>query len=220
MQFFWPLEKIFVTQKFGNKSKAYALGYHFGIDLRAKIGTPVYAARDGRVVISKSVPPYDGYGAHIVIDHGEGFYSLYGHLDQVLIGLGKAVKTGQLIGHSGGSPQYYGAVAGASKIKGKFTKAGFSTAPHLHFEIDKGGIGPRFGIDPQKITSFNPQKPMEEQNLDPNFIPDWAKPAVEKMRKKGFKIENPNTEIKKYELCEMFNKLGLLDSFPDASTQK
>lgn len=210
MKFYWPLKTVFVTQAFGRKSSAYPMGYHMGIDLRAPKNTPVYAAQAGKVVVAKNMPPYDGYGAHVVIDHGEGLYSVYGHLDVVVAKLGARVKLGELIGYSGGNPHDYGALGKSMKVNGKFTKAGNSTAPHLHYEIDQGGIGARFCINPTPLTSFNNNLDMPQE-----IIPDWAGPALAKARKKGFKMPDADQPPTKYELAVYFDKLGLLDKLPD-----
>ncbi len=99
---------------------------HAGIDLAAPLGTPVYAAADGRVAFAGQ--PSLGRSAHwyrmgnlVVIDHGRGFSTLYGHLDQVGARLGAAVRRGQAIGTVGSS--------------------GWSRSPHLHYEIRRAAAG-------------------------------------------------------------------------------
>ena len=91
--------------------------WHSGIDLAAPYGTPVYATLGG--VVQVIVSPF-GYGLHIIIDHGDGLTSLYGHLSAVDVSSGQIVDTGQFIGAVGTS--------------------GNSTGPHLHFEIRRDGI--------------------------------------------------------------------------------
>ncbi|MBV8302253.1 MAG: M23 family metallopeptidase [Candidatus Dormibacteraeota bacterium] len=91
--------------------------WHSGIDLAAPYGTPVHATLGG--VVQVIVSPF-GYGLHIIIDHGNGLTSLYGHLSEVNISTGQLVTTGQVIGAVGTS--------------------GNSTGPHLHFEIRRDGI--------------------------------------------------------------------------------
>ncbi|MDX2301274.1 MAG: peptidoglycan DD-metalloendopeptidase family protein [Microscillaceae bacterium] len=86
--------------------------FHPGIDFAAPYGTPIYATADG--VVSKSL--YEsGYGNHIVIDHGYGYKTLYGHMSEMAVQKGEKVKRGQLIGYVGST--------------------GFSTAPHVHYEV-------------------------------------------------------------------------------------
>ena len=86
--------------------------FHPGIDFAAPYGTPIYATADGEV--SKSV--YEpGYGNHIVINHGFGYKTLYGHMSKMAVRKGEKVKRGQLIGYVGST--------------------GLSTAPHVHYEV-------------------------------------------------------------------------------------
>jgi murein DD-endopeptidase MepM/ murein hydrolase activator NlpD len=88
------------------------LKMHGGIDFSAEIGTAVYATGNGRVqqIIQKA----DGYGKHIVIDHGYNFLSVYAHLSEMNVNVGSEVKRGQIIGRVGNSG---------------------GVAPHLHYEI-------------------------------------------------------------------------------------
>jgi murein DD-endopeptidase MepM/ murein hydrolase activator NlpD len=85
---------------------------HEGIDISAKLGTPVYAAADGVV---KQARRAIGYGNLIVIDHKMGYVTKYGHLHKMLVREGQPVKKGDRIGLVG--------------------KTGTATAPHLHYEI-------------------------------------------------------------------------------------
>lgn len=206
MDFLWPLDVVSISQKFGVKSSAYPLGYHMGIDLRCKRGTPVKAAQTGKVIVSKSSPPFDGYGAHVVLDHGNGFFSIYGHLDVVSVKVGDKIEMGATVGLSGGNPRDYGAKGGAKTVNGKLTKAGNSTGPHLHYEIDKGGVGVKLSIDPAKIT-FYPEKFMALK------IPEWAKGAADKAKKKNLITDwsNPLEKVGEEKLEWIFEKLGLLD---------
>jgi murein DD-endopeptidase MepM/ murein hydrolase activator NlpD len=91
--------------------------WHSGIDLAAARGTPVVATLPG---IATVVPSATGYGLHVIIDHGGGLTSLYGHLDTVVITSGAYVLAGQVIGTVGST--------------------GNATGPHLHFEIRRDGI--------------------------------------------------------------------------------
>ena len=90
--------------------------FHSGIDFTAPRRTPVYATGNGKIVFSK----YEGrgYGNHVIINHGFGYQSLYGHLSSIEVYSGQNVKRGELIGYVGST--------------------GTSTAPHLHYEVMKG----------------------------------------------------------------------------------
>jgi murein DD-endopeptidase MepM/ murein hydrolase activator NlpD len=99
--------------------------WHSGIDLAAARGTPVMATLPG--VVTVIVSP-TGYGLHVIIDHGGGLSSLYGHLDSVIVLSGDYVDAGQVIGTVGST--------------------GNATGPHLHFEIRRDGIAedPRLDV--------------------------------------------------------------------------
>lgn len=171
-----------------------------GVDLRAKRDTPVFAAQAGTVVVAKKDGIFDGYGAHVTIDHGNGLYSVYGHLDEVLVTVGQKVDIWQLIGRTGGNSKDY------PKPKSGYTKAGFSTAYHLHYEIDKGAIGASYCINPTPITTIY----MEPKVIE---IPDFGKPTVEKCKRKGIIMDwtNPDSVIANQKVEWIFEKMGLLD---------
>jgi len=88
---------------------------HEGMDFTASTGTEVYATGDGRVEEVKS--SYRGYGKRVVIDHGYGYKTRYAHLNSFNVREGKKVKRGDVIGYVGNT--------------------GLSTAPHLHYEVEK-----------------------------------------------------------------------------------
>lgn len=90
--------------------------YHSGIDIGASYGSNILAAASGTVILSED---YGGYGECIIIDHGGGNTTLYGHLDQRLVSVGDTVSGGELIGYVGDS--------------------GWSSGPHLHFEVTLAG---------------------------------------------------------------------------------
>jgi murein DD-endopeptidase MepM/ murein hydrolase activator NlpD len=113
----WPLAGQ-ITSRYGDRTDPFSGegGFHTGLDISAKTGTPVYAAADGIVHIAQ----YSGrYGRLIVIDHGSGTATWYAHLSQFQILAGEEIRRGQLIGYSGASGQVSG--------------------PHLHFEVRQGG---------------------------------------------------------------------------------
>lgn len=113
----WPVNGQIVS-RFGDRSDPLSGegAFHAGVDLSAAVGTPVNAAADGIVVAAQFA---SGYGRAIVIDHGKGTMTLYGHLSNFEVIPGEEVRRGQLIAHSGAS----GRVSG----------------PHLHFEVRQGG---------------------------------------------------------------------------------
>jgi murein DD-endopeptidase MepM/ murein hydrolase activator NlpD len=90
--------------------------FHEGLDIAAAYGNGVYAYTDGRVV---QAGWNGGYGNSILIDHGNGLRTRYGHLSKISVRVGQRVSTGQRIGSVGSS--------------------GSSTGPHLHFEVIKWG---------------------------------------------------------------------------------
>lgn len=98
--------------------------FHTGIDIAAPLDTPVHAAADGIVVLAG--PSTDaaghlvGYGNYVVIAHAGKMITLYGHLDQLLVHAGQPVHAGDVIGLEGST--------------------GYSTGPHLHFEVRVGGL--------------------------------------------------------------------------------
>ncbi|HYH02726.1 MAG TPA: M23 family metallopeptidase, partial [Bacillota bacterium] len=113
-----PVRVSRITSWFGKRIHP-KLGYsklHTGIDLRAKVGTKVVAAAEGIVVSSgyKS-----GYGYTVIIDHSQGYETLYAHNSKLVVKVGQKVKRGELISYSGNT--------------------GTSTGPHLHYEVKVDG---------------------------------------------------------------------------------
>ncbi len=103
----WPMSGK-ITSPYGTRSS----GFHSGIDIGGRIGTPVYAAAGGKVVLASW---YYAYGNCIVVDHGNGMKTRYAHLSGYKVKVGDTVERGQLIGLCGNT--------------------GRSTGPHLHFEV-------------------------------------------------------------------------------------
>ncbi|GAH22036.1 unnamed protein product, partial [marine sediment metagenome] len=94
--FIYPLEKIEVTGNFGaiRKNGGTAI-QHLGVDLKADVGTPVYAINDGVVLFSQETKMY---GKTIIIDHGFSIFSLYCHLSEFEVSNGEEVKRGEIVG--------------------------------------------------------------------------------------------------------------------------
>jgi murein DD-endopeptidase MepM/ murein hydrolase activator NlpD len=102
--FGWRTHPIYKTQEF-----------HPGMDFAAEQGTPIYATGDGVVEVADNLA--QGYGNHVVIDHGFGYKTLYGHMSRIKARAGQKVLRGELIGYVGST--------------------GLSTAPHVHYEVIK-----------------------------------------------------------------------------------
>ena len=110
-RFVWPAGGE-VSSPFG-----YRWGrHHAGIDIAAEAGAPVRAARAGRVAFAGW---YGGYGYTVLIEHGQGYVTLYAHLDDYVVERGEYVATGQRIGFVGDT--------------------GYSFGAHLHFEVRQDG---------------------------------------------------------------------------------
>lgn len=113
-----PLPQARLTAKFGIKSKIHK--NHKGVDLAARMNTPVLAAAYGKVITAKEVlQGFENYGTVVVIDHGHGVKSLYSHLNTLEVAEGDWVAPGQMVARVG--------------------TTGRSTGPHLHFEVLKDG---------------------------------------------------------------------------------
>ena len=127
--FLWPVASyVYVSSRFGlrvhpitGKTKS-----HTGIDIASNQGTAVYASDGGTVTLAGW---NGGYGNCIMIDHGNGYVTLYGHLSSISVSVGQTVSQGATIGAVGST--------------------GNSTGPHLHFEVLKNGTR----IDPEQFFS-------------------------------------------------------------------
>ena len=91
--------------------------FHSGVDISAPYGAPIFAAADG-VVITSGTPEW-GYGLQVEIDHGYGFVTKYAHLSRTMVKVGQKIKRGTKLGLCGSS--------------------GYSTGPHLHYEVIRNG---------------------------------------------------------------------------------
>ncbi|MGD9555441.1 MAG: M23 family metallopeptidase, partial [Mangrovibacterium sp.] len=98
--------------------------FHYGMDFTAPVGTEIYATGDG--VVKEVDNSHSGYGRSLVIDHGFGYQTLYGHMNEFQVKQGQMVKRGSVIGYVGNS--------------------GTSTGPHVHYEVHKNGkpVNPQY----------------------------------------------------------------------------
>lgn len=138
-KFAWPVPgHYYVSSGVGERWGT----YHTGLDITGAKGTDIHASESGTVIRTNTSCEHDygkeescgcggGYGNFIIIDHGNEFITLYGHLTEVDVEVGDVVKKGDLIGHMGST--------------------GFSTGDHLHFEIRYQG----YYLNPAAYVSIN-----------------------------------------------------------------
>lgn len=108
-QFLWPAGGI-ITQ--------YPIWYHMAVDIANSSAPGIAAADEGTVILSE-FSRY-GYGLHVIIDHGGGITTLYGHMSELYVRVGDHVLRGSIIGRMGST--------------------GRSTGVHVHFEVRKNGV--------------------------------------------------------------------------------
>ncbi len=106
--FRWPMRGGTLTSGFGPRNGT----FHDGIDIAAPEGTPVYAARDGRVIYSDQIP---GYGNIVIVEHAEGLSTVYAHNERNEVSQGDFVHQGDEVSRVG--------------------RTGRTTGPNLHFEV-------------------------------------------------------------------------------------
>lgn len=111
-KFLWPTGGR-ISSGFGYRGRE----YHKGVDIASPSGTPIYASDSGTVVHSGR---YGGYGNLVIIDHGNGYQTYYGHCKTLLVSRGDSVKRGQKIATVG--------------------MTGEATGPHVHFEVRVNGV--------------------------------------------------------------------------------
>lgn len=146
-EFAWPVPDSFdITSGVGARWGT----YHTGLDIAYVHGTPIHATEIGTVIMTNETCTHDygktgscgcggGFGNFIIVDHGNDFISLYGHLTKVLVKPGDRVTQGEIIGLMGST--------------------GYSTGDHLHFELRYQGniLDPAQYVD-ASITGSNPRK--------------------------------------------------------------
>lgn len=118
--FAWPLTVDgTITSYFGTRSDPITgeISTHGGTDIAAPQGTPILAAADGTVVAATW---HNGYGYYVKIKHNNTYSTLYGHCSELRVSAGQKVKQGQLIAKVGST--------------------GYSTGPHLHYEVIQNGV--------------------------------------------------------------------------------
>lgn len=124
--------------------------FHAGLDFSAVQGTPIYATADGTVIRAGNTG--NGYGNHVVINHGYGYETLYGHMVRVKVRNGQPVKRGEVIGWVGST--------------------GKSTGPHCHYEVHKNGqkIDPIYffynDLNPEQFDLILKKAAASNQSLD------------------------------------------------------
>jgi len=129
--FSWPCPSCtYVTSRMGNRYHPIfsEWRYHSGMDIGASYGAAIVASDSGTVCYCGEK---GGYGNCIMLDHGNGYYTLYGHMSGYAVSYEQTVSKGQTIGYVGSS--------------------GWATGPHLHFEIRSGSTA----LDPEAVGGFS-----------------------------------------------------------------
>ncbi len=138
----WPVNGRLLS-RFGERQDPFSGegAFHTGLDISAAMGTPVHAAADGIVYHAEFV---NGYGRLVIIDHGNGMRTWYGHLSRFNVVPGQEIRRGEILAYSGAS--------------------GRVTAPHLHFEVREGGTP----VNPYRFLSHS-ATPQEQVQPDLPF---------------------------------------------------
>lgn len=124
--------------------------FHAGLDFTAPQGTPIYATADGTIKVAGLSD--GGYGNHVVIDHGYGYETLYGHMVRVKARRGQHITRGEVIGYVGST--------------------GKSTGPHCHYEVHKNGqkLDPVYffynDLSPQQFDQLLKRAAASNQSFD------------------------------------------------------
>ena len=114
----WPVDCYIITSEYGYRVHPLqqTTKFHAGVDIGAQSGQAIYAADSGTVATAAT---NDSYGNYVLINHGGGSATLYAHMSSMAVSAGQNVSKGQVIGYVGST--------------------GWSTGPHLHFEIRQNG---------------------------------------------------------------------------------
>ncbi len=111
--FVWPLDRVYITSRVGNRWGT----QHSGLDIAVPSGSLVLASQTGKI---KKTGFMGGYGLTIIIEHEQGYETLYAHLSNIMVKVGDTIKRGEAIAYSGNT--------------------GKSTGPHLHLELRCHGV--------------------------------------------------------------------------------
>ena len=124
----WPSYTKYLTSPFGPRNHPISGQYknHDGVDIGASYGSDIWAAAAGTVILAGR---NGGYGNCVIVNHGNGYTTVYGHMDSIAVSAGQSVSMGQVLGYVGST--------------------GNSTGPHLHFEIRSSATA--YPIDPQSF---------------------------------------------------------------------
>jgi murein DD-endopeptidase MepM/ murein hydrolase activator NlpD len=120
----WPV-KGWITSGFGKRASPLSgePGYHYGVDIANEIGSPIRVTADGIVTYSGWE---SGYGRVVVVEHGYGYSTRYGHCSRIEVKVGQPIKRGDIVGYMGST--------------------GRSTGSHCHYEVRIHGVP----VDPEK----------------------------------------------------------------------
>ena len=147
----WPTDGGVISSYYGGRTGPINGGFdwHPGLDIAVDIGTPVYAAAMGTVDMAGW---NGGYGQFVKIRHGNGYESAYGHMSGIAVSAGQQVRKGEIIGFVGST--------------------GYSTGPHLHFEVfvDGENIDPLYTGPHLHFEVF-----VDGENIDPLYMLKKAK---------------------------------------------
>ncbi len=112
-KYLWPTKTkgFFISAYYGDDRE------HKGMDIAIPVNTDIYAADDG--IVTTSAFDANGYGYYVIVTHSDGYKTVYGHCETLLVQVGDTVSRGDLIAYSGNT--------------------GYSTGPHLHFEVRYNG---------------------------------------------------------------------------------
>lgn len=189
----YPTDSRRITSSFGTRSS----GWHDGIDIGAvKAGVEgdnIYAVADGEVIISKvnGGGVKQGYGYYVALKH-DGFCTLYGHLQGLIVKVGQKVKAGEVIGKMGNT--------------------GKSSGAHLHFRlINSNTISFTKGTSGNTLDSIDPIPFLEAIGKEKELVSSWAKEAQEWVKEKGISDgSRPKDSITREEVWTMLFRLNNL----------